>query len=70
MVEEQTLERRLRAALDENEFRLYYQPQLEQRTGRIVGAEALLRWHDPQRGLLAPDHFLAELEATGLIVPV
>ena len=61
---------RLRTALDENQFRLYYQPQIEQRTGRIVGAEALLRWQDPDGGLRAPGHFLRVLESTGLIVAV
>lgn len=65
-----SLERRLLAALDENQFRLHYQPQVERRTGRIVGAEALLRWQDPDAGLLAPGHFLPVLESTGLIVPV
>jgi EAL domain-containing protein (putative c-di-GMP-specific phosphodiesterase class I) len=43
---------------------------VERRTGRIVGAEALLRWQDPEAGLLAPGHFLPLLESTGLIVPV
>jgi EAL domain-containing protein (putative c-di-GMP-specific phosphodiesterase class I) len=69
-VEHELGERRVRAALEQGEFCLHYQPQLEQRSGRIVGAEALLRWRDPERGLLLPAHFLAALEATGLIVPV
>jgi EAL domain-containing protein (putative c-di-GMP-specific phosphodiesterase class I) len=64
------LERRVQTALEKNQFRLHYQPQVERRTGRIVGAEALLRWHDPDTGLLAPGHFLPLLESTGLIVPV
>ena len=67
---QQSVWHRLRTALDENQFRLYYQPQIEQRTGHIVGAEALLRWQDPASGLHAPDHFLQALETTGLIVPV
>jgi len=67
---QQSVWRRLRVALDEQQFRLYYQPQIEQRTGRIVGAEALLRWQDPAGELHAPDHFLQTLESTGLIVPV
>jgi EAL domain-containing protein (putative c-di-GMP-specific phosphodiesterase class I) len=65
-----TSERRLRRAVEEKQFRLYYQPQIDQRTGRIVGAEALLRWLDPEEGLLSPGEFLTSLEATGLIVPV
>ena len=68
--EEPISEQRLRRAVEENEFRLYYQPQIDQRTGRIVGAEALLRWLDPQNGLLSPGEFLTSLEATGLIIPV
>jgi EAL domain-containing protein (putative c-di-GMP-specific phosphodiesterase class I) len=62
--------RRLRAALEQHQFRLYYQPQIDQASGRIVGAEALLRWLDPERGLIAPADFLGALEETGLIVAV
>jgi EAL domain-containing protein (putative c-di-GMP-specific phosphodiesterase class I) len=69
-VEHQAAERHLRAALEQNQFRLCYQPQLDPRTGRVVGAEALLRWRDPAGRLLEPSHFLQALEATGLIVPV
>jgi EAL domain-containing protein (putative c-di-GMP-specific phosphodiesterase class I) len=61
---------RLQTALELNQFRLYYQPQIDRTTGRIVGAEALLRWLDPERGVLGPARFLASLEATGLIVAV
>jgi EAL domain-containing protein (putative c-di-GMP-specific phosphodiesterase class I) len=61
---------RLQAALEQRQFRLYYQPQVDQATGRVVGAEALLRWLDPKRGLIAPAHFLASLEATGFIAAV
>lgn len=69
-VEAGSIERRVRTALANNQFRLHYQPQVERRTGRIVGAEALLRWQDPAAGLLAPGHFVPLLESTGLIVPV
>ena len=62
------LEHRLRGALDRKEYRLFYQPQV--RNGRVIGAEALLRWVDPQRGLMPPAMFLRMLESTGLIVPV
>jgi EAL domain-containing protein (putative c-di-GMP-specific phosphodiesterase class I) len=69
-VGKRTLNERLRTALEEEQFRLYYQPQIDHRTGRVVGAEALLRWLDPCDGLLTPGHFLAELESSGLIVHV
>jgi diguanylate cyclase (GGDEF)-like protein len=64
------LEHRLRGALDRGEFVLYYQPQIHRRGQRIVGVEALLRWQDPERGLVAPGEFLPVLESTGLIVRV
>jgi EAL domain-containing protein (putative c-di-GMP-specific phosphodiesterase class I) len=64
------LEQRLRGALGRNEFVLHYQPQIHHVTRRIVGVEALLRWRDPERGLLAPGAFLSTLESTGMIVPV
>jgi diguanylate cyclase (GGDEF)-like protein len=60
----------LRAALEENQFVLHYQPILELDTGRVVGAEALLRWNHPRDGLVAPAAFLPVLEESGLIVPV
>jgi diguanylate cyclase (GGDEF)-like protein/PAS domain S-box-containing protein len=60
----------LRAALDENQFVLHYQPILNLETGRVVGAEALLRWNHPSEGLVAPAAFLPVLEESGLIVPV
>src|SRR5262245_27695698 len=66
----QRLQERLRIAIDEGQFRLHYQPQIDHRTGRVVGAEALLRWLDPRNGLLGPSHFLAVLEESGLIVTV
>jgi EAL domain-containing protein (putative c-di-GMP-specific phosphodiesterase class I) len=69
-VERTASEHRVRAALERDQFRLYYQPQHEPHTNRIVGAEALLRWQDPDNGLIEPGRFLQGLEATGLIVPV
>ncbi len=60
-------ERELHHAIDRNEFVLVYQPQLDLKTGRISGAEALLRWNHPDRGLLAPAHFIELAEETGLI---
>jgi diguanylate cyclase (GGDEF)-like protein len=61
------LDRELRQALENQEFLLYYQPQLDLRTNRIVGAEALLRWQHPTRGIVAPGPFISFAEETGLI---
>ncbi len=58
----------LRHALEHNELELYYQPQIELATGRIVGMEALIRWNHPKRGLLTPGDFLPIVEKTPLIV--
>lgn len=64
------LERDLRNGLARQEFVLHYQPQVDIRTGRIVGAEALLRWQRPGIGLLRPGDFLPVAEENGLIVPI
>lgn len=57
-------------ALEQAEFRLLYQPIIRLRTGQVAGVEALLRWEDPERGLLSPAEFMADAEATGLIVHI
>jgi len=64
------LENGLRGALERNEFVLHYQPKISVATRQIVGAEALIRWQHPERGLLAPTEFMAVLENCGLVVPV
>ena len=64
------VEAQLREALARNEFELYYQPQVEPVHGRLVSAEALLRWRHPVRGLLTPDAFLAVAERHPLMVPL
>ncbi len=64
------LEVELRRALDNDEFLLYYQPQIDVESGAIVGAEALLRWRSPSRGLVSPERFIPLLEETRMIVPV
>ena len=69
-VERHTLETALRAALERQEFTLYYQPLVDTRSGKIVGMEALLRWHHPQRGVLSPATFIAVAEESGLIEPI
>ena len=65
-----TAEKRLQRALDHGEFRLLYQPIVALRTSRMVGCEGLLRWDDPERGMVPPGDFLSSLEETGLILPV
>jgi diguanylate cyclase (GGDEF)-like protein/PAS domain S-box-containing protein len=64
------METDLRTAIDEQQFELFYQPIIELRSNRIAGFEALVRWHHPKRGLLAPMEFIPLAEATGLIVPL
>ena len=64
------LEHKLRTALEEQQFVMHYQPQIDLATGRIDGAEALLRWRDPTLGLVLPGRFLAVLESSGMIVPL
>lgn len=63
-----SLERELRQALENNELRVYYQPQVCAKNGRIMGLEALVRWQHPERGLLYPRDFLPLAEETKLIV--
>src|SRR5712691_1152291 len=64
------LDSAMREAIEQGQFTLYYQPQVDTKSGRIVGAEALLRWRRPDRGIVGPGEFLARAEENGLIVPI
>ena len=70
VAERLALEHKLREAIDKQQFELYYQPQVCLASGRIESLEALLRWHDPEEGLVLPARFLPILEASGLIIQV
>ena len=68
IAERHEVEADLRQALQRNEFRLLYQPIIDLQTGRIVGAEALIRWRHPEHGEILPDRFISVAEESGLIV--
>ncbi len=69
-MEQQRLEFELSQALERGEFEVWYQPQIELRTNRLIGAEALVRWRHPKRGLVSPEEFIPIAELTGLIDPL
>jgi diguanylate cyclase (GGDEF)-like protein/PAS domain S-box-containing protein len=69
-VKHSSIDSELRNALDKNELELFYQPTIDLETGVISGAEALMRWRHPERGIIPPDQFIPAAEASGLIVPM
>jgi len=64
------VESNLRRALMQNELEVFYQPKLCLKSGRLLGLEALLRWHHPDKGMISPDKFISVAEETGLIIPI
>jgi diguanylate cyclase (GGDEF)-like protein/PAS domain S-box-containing protein len=69
-IEQMTLEGDLRRALDQEEFVVYYQPQVDSETGRTVAVEALIRWQHPERGMILPDNFIPVAERSHQIIPI
>jgi EAL domain-containing protein (putative c-di-GMP-specific phosphodiesterase class I) len=69
-IERMILENSMRGGLDRNEFVILYQPQVNLSTGRVAGAEALVRWSHPKLGVLPPDKFITVAEETGIIVEI
>lgn len=60
----------LHRALDDKQFRLFFQPKNDTQSGRMIGAEALIRWHHPEKGMISPADFIPILEGSGLIIDV
>jgi len=69
-LERLVLESKLRTALENNELTLHYQPQIDALSGQPLGLEALLRWHDPETGLITPNVFIPVAEQSGLVLPI
>jgi len=69
-VERFEIEKGMRSGMQNHEFRLYYQPKIEFSTGKMLGVEALIRWHHPKLGVLGPDRFIPIAEATNFILPM
>jgi diguanylate cyclase (GGDEF)-like protein len=67
---QQSAERELREAIAQGQFELHYQPVVDVKTRELCGVETLVRWRHPDKGMIAPDHFIPLAESTGLIVPL
>jgi len=65
-----TIEMELSRAMAKEEFLLHYQPQMDLHTKKVIGMEALLRWHHPYQGLIGPNHFIPQAEENGMIIPI
>jgi diguanylate cyclase (GGDEF)-like protein len=70
VLERFSIDRDLRKALQRNELVLHYQPQIDMSNRKVVGAEALIRWHHPNRGMIPPDKFVPIAEETGIIIDI
>ena len=70
MIRRFEIEEQMHGALERDEFEVYYQPQLDVKTNKVIGAEALLRWHSAALGNITPDEFIPIAEHTGLIVVI
>jgi len=70
VIEKLSIETGLRSALELDQFELHYQPLMDLRNRHIDGAEALLRWHHPKKGMVRPDQFIPVAEESGLIIPI
>jgi diguanylate cyclase (GGDEF)-like protein/PAS domain S-box-containing protein len=69
-LEKLTIQSEIKKAIKQDNFQLYYQPQIDINSGQLVGAEALIRWLHPERGMINPNDFIAAAEVSGLIVPL
>ncbi|KDE48990.1 hypothetical protein DI43_00705 [Geobacillus sp. CAMR12739] len=68
--EKMAMERDLRRALENEEFELYYQPQIRLHDRQVIGMEALIRWRHPEKGMVSPSLFIPVAEQTGMIIPI
>lgn len=70
MIEEATIQNDLEVAIKQNQFEMYYQPQIDFQTGKVMGMEALIRWKHPEKGFISPAYFIPIAEKCGLIFQI